>query len=120
MKRLIPALFALFALLLVAVHPAAMASARSAAPVAEAAPPCHGAEAMAVKAVPKADKQPGKAATDCCADGRCSACTPLLAFFRAVPGQVIAFLRAVLEAPVRAAVPLRLADARDRPPKPAA
>jgi hypothetical protein len=44
MRRLIQALCAMVALILLAVHPASMAEVRAkAAPVAEAALPCHGA-----------------------------------------------------------------------------
>jgi hypothetical protein len=124
MARLFSAMLGLVALMLVAVHPAAMAAAATApahAPVeavaAAEAPPCHEAAPPAKSA--KAEKPAsGRAKADCCADGRCSSnCTPMIAFFRGLPATFLSFLRAALEAPVRAQVPLRLADSRERPPK---
>lgn len=123
MTRLLPAMLGLLALLLVAVHPAAMAAATSAPASAQAAAPpaeaasCHEAAAPAKAA--KAETPGGKTSkADCCADGRCSStCSPLAAFFRGMPATFLSFLRAALETPARAQGPLRLTDARERPPK---
>lgn len=126
MARFVSAMVALAALLLVAVHPAAMATASVApkapanvapkAPVAAAAP-CHEAAVKAVKAV-KDDGAKTKRVADCCDDGRCGGnCTPAGAFFRDLPVKLLAFLRAALQAPVTAQAPFVIADARERPPK---
>jgi hypothetical protein len=123
MARLLSAMLGLLALMLVAVHPAAMAAAATApasvqtTAVTTGAPPCHEAAAPAKAA--KAEKPASKTSkADCCAEGRCgSTCSPMIAFFRGLPATFLSFLRAALEAPARAQVPLRLVDARERPPK---
>lgn len=127
MARLLSALLGLTALLMAATLPAAVAAAPAPVAVsAEAAAPCHAAPATGGKAEAKAKAKGDKSAaerllTQCCGDGRCGgSCSPLVAFFRGLPGAVLSLLRSAIEAPVRAHAPLGLADTRERPPKPVA
>jgi hypothetical protein len=108
------ALMALLALLFAGLHPAAMAG--PALPVVEAtfAEPCHEA------ATPKPVKADRPANADCCPDGCDGQCTPAAAFFAAPAAKLLAFLRAVVDAPALARAPNADIRTAERPPRPLA
>jgi hypothetical protein len=99
-------LLALVALLAATMHAPAMATQQAPAAVAASS-----------HCVDDAGEPSKPAKPDCCPEGCKGKCTTLGAFFAQPLQYAASFLRAALEAPVKAQPPKSLARAAERPPK---